>query len=435
MNSFAISARISRPVVKTERIMHKTDFSRSLNYTGSNARARHRDLDYEDYQTLKKQQSDVLVEIADLIEQNEMLRRKLEEAERERDEEELAEIEVYAKTVTDREQGYHETRVFNGSKRVIELQEEMKSLDRRLEKLSMDYSADVEHKLKVYVCMQRNNLHNLEVELNEFNRGIDFTREELDGEALGEAHQIFRQQRTVIRDMKKRLAKLQAQEKDLKAKAEALQSEQPNPADQQKQLRDLKRRYDTLVRVRKVREREKEDLGSLFETEKANTERENERKRMRKERREKARQERELAKQREQEEMQARMEEEEKDEGSSESSRSYSYSGYSYKEEKASEEEEKEVIRIGEQEEKEEDGEEEKEDDGEEEDVGGKEQAEKETEDEEEETKEGAPESNAPEGGVKEVLVAGFRQARNDMNIRIEDPEGSDDDAEKKDEA
>ena len=418
MNSFAISARISRPVVKTERIMHKTDFSRSLNYTGSNARARHRDLDYEDYQTLKKQQSDVLVEIADLIEQNEMLRRKLEEAERERDEEELAEIEVYAKTVTDREMGYHETRVFNGSKRVIELQEEMKALDRRLEKLSMDYSADVEHKLKVYVCMQRNNLHNLEVELSEFNRGIDFTREELDGEALGEAHQIFRQQRTVIRDMKKRLAKLQAQERDLKAKAEVLQSEQVNPADQQKQLRDLRRRYDTLVRVRKVREREKEDLASLFETEKANTERENERKRVRKERREKARQERELAKQREQEEMQARMEEEEQGEASSESSASSSDSGYSYKEESASEEEEKEVIRIGEQE---------KEPDGE---------AEEETEDEEEEPKQGAPEStNTAESGAVDVLVSGFRQARNDMNIRIEDPEGSDDDAEKKDEA
>ena len=403
MHSFALSARISKPVVKTERIMHRTDFSHTLDTIRPNVRDLHRDLDYEDFQSLKKQRSDVLSDIALLTDENEYLRRKLEDAIRARDEEELAEIEVYNKTVTDREMGYHESRVFTGSKRLLELQEEMKRLDKRLEKLSLDYSADVEHKLKVYICMQRNDLHNLTEELNEFDRGIDFTREELDGDSLAEAKEVFFEQRNVIRGMKKKLTRLREREKELKVKAEKLQPEPVSPEEQEREVADLKRRYGTLVRVRRARERNCEELQSLFEKEKANAEKERERRRERRERREKARQERE--KQEEETESSESSETETESEGSKLSSS-----------ETKQEEETKEEVMGSEK--------------------CNEEESSQSLKEEEEERKEDADvneDEKKGEGRVVVVVVAGFRHGRGDQNLRIEEPDVSEGEVEDKD--
>lgn len=405
MHSFALSARISKPVVKTERIMHRTDFSHTLDTIRPNLRDLHRDLDYEDFQSLKKQRSDVLSDIALLTDENVYLRRKLDDAIRARDEEELAEIEVYNKTVTDREMGYHESRVFTGSKRLLELQEEMKRLDKRLEKLSLDYSADVEHKLKVYICMQRNDLHNLTEELNEFDRGIDFTREELDGDSLAEAKEVFHEQRNVIRGMKKKLRRLREREKELEVKAEKLQPEPVSPEEQEREVADLKRRYGTLVRVRRARERNCEELQSLFEKEKANAEKERERRRERRERREKARREREK--------------QEEETESSESSETETESDGSKLSNSEKQEEETKEEV-MGSEKCKEE-----------------QESSESLSEEEEERKEDADVNGDQKNGGgrIVDVVVTGFRHGRGDQNLRIEDPDVSDsgDEAEDKD--
>ena len=222
----------------------------------------HRDLEFENVETLKQQKFDILKEIRQLKLETEALKRELEAKVRDHDESELAEIEVYNRTVTERNMGRQSQRVLTGSKRLLELQDESLALDKKIETLRFNFSDDALHRIRTSVCIQKNEIANAREELAMYVDVLEQARGELQGPDMAQGVSVCEDQREKVRELRRELAHLQDEGDELEAARDEESREKSATYRGDAEIGKLERR---LANLQHVKEGRKKDMEALKE--------------------------------------------------------------------------------------------------------------------------------------------------------------------------